>query len=298
MKDIKRILIALDFTEMDQYLIGFLSKNKQLFTNLEQAYFIHVERDLGSEESDKPIDEVLMQKEKNEVSSLDDEWLKSRASFHIIEGDPLKEILNWSEIKKVDLLMVGHKKLENGSGILMQRLARKIRTSVLVIPPKNIEVHKLLIPLDFSDHSEQAIKLAVQIGDLAKDSELVGHHLFQVPTGYTKTGKTYEEMETIMHGHAETNFNNFLKKCKISENKIQKRIEHSKFSTVSDTIIQTSQDLQSDMIIIGSKGQTFASWVLLGSIAERLIVKNYRAALLIVKKKNENFGFWEAFKKI
>ncbi|MEO9485226.1 MAG: universal stress protein [Ekhidna sp.] len=297
MRKVHRILVALDFTEMDQHLINFLVRNQNLFTDLEQVYFTHVERTLNSEESDEPLDEMLMQKVKDEVFSLDDTWLRSKANFQIIEGDPLKKLLHWSEIKKVDLLMVGRKKPENGSGILMQRLARKIRTSVLVIPPRDIEINKILVSLDFSEHAELALKKALQIAGCTTNPDLTGYHLFQIPSGYTKTGKTYEEMKVIMAQNAETHFTDFLKKCKVSSQKIKPCIEHAKFADIADKVIQASHELKSDMIIIGSKGQTFASWVLLGSIAERLIVKNDEAALLIVKKKNENFGFWQAFKE-
>jgi nucleotide-binding universal stress UspA family protein len=61
-------------------------------------------------------------------------------------------------------------------------------------------------------------------------------------------------------------------------------------SKVSDYIIKVGEELKADLIIVGSKGQTFASWMLLGSVAEKLIVKNRNTALLIVKEPGENHG--------
>ncbi len=300
MIDAKRILVALDFTEMDKYLISFLVNNKALFKNLENAYFIHVETEMSatSDEVGAPIDEVIVEREKSEVLAEGDEWLNERSSFTVVEGNPLKKLLHWADIKKVDLLIVGKKRIENGSGILMQRLARKIKTSVLIVPEKEIKVKDILLSVDFSEHSDLAIGVAKKITNALPESNLVGQHLFQVPTGYTKTGKTFEEMEEIMRGHAETAFNQFLKKNSINSKLIEQRIGESKTARISDKIIETSKELNADLIIIGSKGQTFASWMLLGSIAEKLIVKNNEAALLIVKKKNENFNFWKAFQEI
>ena len=49
---------------------------------------------------------------------------------------------------------------------------------------------------------------------------------------------------------------------------------------------------------MGSKGRTASASILLGSVAEKLVQANNEIPMLILKKKGENMGFFEALFKI
>jgi hypothetical protein len=85
-------------------------------------------------------------------------------------------------------------------------------------------VSNILVPVDFSKHSELALKLADQIKESAPDSNITGCHLFQIPLGYSKTGKTDKEMEVLMRKHAQKDFTRFMKKCGLLKN-VNQRID-------------------------------------------------------------------------
>jgi len=68
---------------------------------------------------------------------------------------------------------------------------------------------KIMVPTDFSDHTEMIYEFSERI---CKDlhAELIPVHIYQVPHGYSKTGKTFEEFSEIMKENANKDFKKFL----------------------------------------------------------------------------------------
>lgn len=53
-----------------------------------------------------------------------------------------------------------------------------------------------------------------------------------------------------------------------------------------------------DLILIGSRGRTKSSAILIGSIVEKVLSMDSDIPMLVVKQKGENMGFFEALMKL
>lgn len=106
------------------------------------------------------------------------------AQARVLAGDPLVKILDEADGIDADLLVVGahgESSLRHALlGSTASRLLRKsVRRPVLVVKQASHEPYRrLLVPVDFSPASHQALRLARQI---APGAELVLLHVFELP---------------------------------------------------------------------------------------------------------------------
>ncbi|MEM6298644.1 MAG: universal stress protein, partial [Bacteroidota bacterium] len=139
---LKRWLVGLDFSETDQRLLDYVAFLAGLLKP-ETVYFIHSPENLDMPEevkaavyqTDQPLDEYFKARMHQEVGDrfegLTDEI---KLEYKVTEGSPLQEILRWSKIKDVDLILVGKKHESGGSGVLPKRLARQAACSIGFVP--------------------------------------------------------------------------------------------------------------------------------------------------------------------
>lgn len=303
MKRFEKVMIGVDLSQMDNILIQKLLLIKDLI-GLEKLYIIHVSKNLALPEEVRthfpdlvaPVDETI----KSEIKLL----MEERDPNHILdyeviveEGNPLPTFLRWAKIKDVDLIIAGRKSTLKGSGSLSKSLAQKAPCSVLFLTERNVldRIEKVLVPLDFSEHSKLIFEFADRIcTDLG--STIVGLHIYEVPHGYYKTGKSYEEFAEIMKGHAQNDFKKFVKKHIEKEFECHFILDDERHA--GELIIDSAKEYGADLIIMGSKGRTASASILLGSVAEKLVQVNNEIPMLILKKKGENMGFFEALFKI
>ena len=138
-----RIMVGIDFTDTDKIVLEYTKMLHRLFKP-SIIYFVHAEEDLDDIPEEildeygadimKPTDESLLERLEKTVGEYFQSTPETHIHCQVVEGGPFKEMLHWSHIKQVDLLVVGKKNIENGKGVLPQRLARKIDASVLFVP--------------------------------------------------------------------------------------------------------------------------------------------------------------------
>ncbi len=298
MKTFDKILVGLDLTEMDQTILKNV-KGLCSLLDIKKWYFVHVSKDLTlpKEIVDKypdllaPVDESIKKSLEKEVreAGLEDE----NYDILIKEGNPVETILRWSKIKDVDLLIMGRKIDLKGSGSLAKDLALKSPTSILFVPEGfSIKpIHNILVPIDFSDYSHIILEVALSMAKKS-DGKVTCYHIYDVPAGYSKTGKSYEEFSQIMLENAKKDCNKLAQKFNLSNMGCEYRLRKDKHE--SQYILEVAKEMQVDLIIMGSRGRTDSSAILLGSVAERLVQVNNLIPTLILKKKGESLGFFEA----
>jgi nucleotide-binding universal stress UspA family protein len=306
MYPIKRILIALDLTEMDATLIhfaAFIVKNSAA----ERLYFVNVIRNFHIPESvlkefpglvDTAIGE---RKEKmkavvQENFQIEDERLKQLKIQYIVkDGAPAKKLLQVAQDSDIDLIIAGRKVALEGSGVLVQRLARRAACSLLIVPEgSQPRVKKVLIPSDFSEDSKLALQAAIAMAARnAPDVQLVVQNVYHVPPGYHYSGKSFEEFTDIMEKHAKKDFKKFIKEIDLKGYKVKDVYSLDKNDNLMTDIYQKAIEIGADGIVMGAKGRTAATALFLGSIAERAIQMNTRFPLMIVRPKGQNAGFMD-----
>lgn len=302
MKHFKKIMIGMDLSSMDETLLVNI-KHLIAVLEIENIYFVHVAKDLSIPEDIKktypdllaPADETIRAGIVHEVKIAGLDNIPHEVL--VKEGNPIETILRWCEIKDVDLLVMGRKPVVSGTGTLAKNLAQRAPTSILFIPEKaNIhEINRILVPVDFSDYSLMTLELAHTIAK-GNHAKILCCHLYDIPGGYSKTGKSHAEFAKLMLEHAKKDFKKFIEKADLGQINCEYILKEDK--SEANYITKLAEKENVDFIIMGSRGRSNSAAILLGSVSERLIQLNNEIPTLVLKKRGENMGFIEALMKL
>jgi nucleotide-binding universal stress UspA family protein len=297
MNPIKRILICLDNSETDEFILRY-SQNILKKANVDAIYFLHVAKSLDIPEDVAakypdllaPLDEAVKQ---NFTFRINNYFEKDSYQIDILEGGITKEILKHAKRKKIDLLIMGHKNGKGTSDVIQRKIAKISNTSLLLIPEIEIVLHPIVVPIDFSKNSAGAMEQAITIAKL-NQVEILAHHVYYVPSGYHKTGKSYEEFAKIMEQNAKEEFKVFIEEFDTEGVKISEHYSLDDNNNPADKISEFAKSKNTGLIIIGSRGRTAMASMVLGSVAEKVISLNKETPLLIIKDKDENMDLLDA----
>lgn len=145
---------------------------------------------------------------------------------------------------------------------------------------------KIIVPVDFSEQSEQALKVAAS---LAKqyNSEILALHMLDlnpvIVTPVTKNTSTEELFFYIKL--AEKKFHDFLKKPYLKDIKITPIIKHFK---VFSEINEVANEHNADLIIMGSHGSDGVNEFFIGSNTEK-VVRHSDIPVMVIKNIIDNF---------
>lgn len=302
MKYFSKAMIGLDLTEMDDILIQktivFLK-----FLGVKKCYFVHVAKNLAIPQEILDNHPELLTPSDESIEATIGDKLKQHnfpedIEIFAEEGENQLEIfLRWARIKDVDLIIMGRKETLDGSGSLAKGIAKKAPCSILMLQEKRSPglPKKIMVPTDFSDHTEMIYQFSERIcQDL--EAELVPVHLYQVPHGYSKTGKSFEEFSEIMKQNANKDFKKFLQKN--NHRDLECHFVLNENGDEGKLLLDEAFNIGADMILLGSRGRTKSAAILLGSVAEKLVMANNVLPMLIFKKKGETVGFFDALFRI
>jgi nucleotide-binding universal stress UspA family protein len=146
---------------------------------------------------------------------------------------------------------------------------------------------KILVPTDFSDHAEYALKVAAQIAR-ENDGEIFLLHLLDLPThGNDAVGNAAEVPEVMF----------FMKKVHERFDEL-KNADYLEGLTVSEAvqfdrafegIIKTSKEHNIDLIVMGSHGASGFQEMFIGSNTEK-VVRTSDVPVLVIKKEQGSFN--------
>jgi nucleotide-binding universal stress UspA family protein len=244
------------------------------------------------------ITEKAISERKQEIIKLVREKFKCDGilpRFIIRQGQATKEVMKFAATEKMDLIIVGRKNEKISDGVLVQRLARRVGCSLLIIPKgQKLKFGKVLVPIDFSSYSKMALEKAVDISNKSsQDVQIIVQNVFNVPSGYHYAGKTYEEFAAIMKKHAQSDYENFIQDLDLSKINIRTTYTLDKEDDVIDEIHKKSKKIKADLIIIGAKGRTSATALFIGSKAEKLLHLDTKIPVLVVRPKGKRAGIIE-----
>jgi len=155
------------------------------------------------------------------------------------------------------------------------------------LKPKQMKFKKIIVPIDFSEHSDYALEAA---SILAKKSgaEILALHMLELSDSLLlKADDVQNEKALFYLKLAEKRFSEFLQKSYLKGVKVTPMVKHYKvFSEVS----QVAEDHSVDLIVMGSHGTSGFSELFMGSNTER-VVRNATLPVLVIKKKPKNLKF-------
>jgi nucleotide-binding universal stress UspA family protein len=299
MYQIKKLIVCLDRSDLDETLVKFASFVASI-NQTEKVYFTNVIRNLNIpkevlKEFPNLIENMVEERKAQMKSIVDanfDKNLDTQIALVVKEGQLSKKILKLAHDKSADMIIVGRKVTLPGTSVITQRLARRASCSLLIVPEGSVpKVDKLLVPSDFSDYSKDAMEQAILISEKrGTEVEIVCQNVFSVPSGYHFTGKSYEEFTAIMQTHAEINYKKFIRKIDTKGVSITPIYTKDEDEDPVEDILTKALDINADGIIIGAKGRTAATALFIGSLAERLIQLNDKLPLMVTRPKGKNAG--------
>lgn len=287
MQNLNKFLVCLDSSPLDEHIIRYSSMVAEL-AGCEKVYFVHI----AQKNLSLKIKKYFQEKIETHFSA------KCDTEMQIHQGKNAVQILKWSEFDIVDLVILGIKPKTESTGRHAARLINEAQCSVLLVPPTaKLELSRVIIPLDFSGSALTALNAALNIKEKT-GVEVLLHHVYFVPSGYTHTGKSYEEMAEIMNKNKLREYEQFKREQSLDESKYEVIFELDDDQNPSDNIYEMAKERKADMIIVASRGRTKLASMLKGSTAVNLISYDRDIACLVVKNKSENMGFFEALLKI
>ena len=145
---------------------------------------------------------------------------------------------------------------------------------------------KIIVPVDFSEHSEYALKAAAKLAK-KNNSEVLALHMLEM-SDFMLTGAGEEPQKVIYFLKlAEKRFETFLKKDYLNGIKVTPIVKHFKvFSEVNDVAKKNNADL----IVMGSHGVSGAKEFFVGSNTER-VVRNADIPVLVIKNDITEVNF-------
>lgn len=292
---IKKIMVGLDFTIMDQLLIRYLYAVIERLAPT-KIYFIHVKPVLNVPKDVKiafpqlkePQEKQLKNAMKKEVETVfKKKSVQFDIAYTITEGAPITQITQHAATKNIDLLIVGRKNDLKGSGIVPQQLARQLSCSVLFVPEMVAQTawDEILVPVDFSDFAKNALELAIYYSQNHPDTTIYCQHIYDLPSGFYLTEKSKEEMCRSLKNFYTDGYNDFIKLIDLEDVHLKPIFTCDKNHNTANLVLDTAHKTGAKLIIVGAHGKNWVNRLLLGSFTEKLIQNNGSVPLLVVKKR-------------
>lgn len=288
------ILVGLDFSTMDTHLLEHLP----LYAAGEESpnlHFLHVNYAgqfpvlVGDRyqrlEPDPSASLVAMESMISEVQPRLDLG-HFNTSFKVLEGTITRQLLAYANDSNIDLTIMGRKKHPAGTGVAAHRYLRGSEGSVLFVPEhRSPEMNKVLVATDFSDYSVAVINKTVDL--LLQQPETPELHLvnvFDVPTDLAyRISRTEGQFSRIIRENVESVVPDFLKRIDFKgiPHKMH-LIENTRYNSAQH-LIDFADTIDTDLMVIGARGHSIVSALLLGSVAERVLRYNDRLPLLVIR---------------
>jgi universal stress protein A len=148
-------------------------------------------------------------------------------------------------------------------------------------------INKILCPVDFSDYSNAALEMALQIAEANKASL---HLIYVLPKmnyyDWTLTGTMpliEDDLFEQLDKNAREQLNKLVEKYKSEHPQIIITAEMDELNNPADGVLNAAKTFKADMIVMGSHGRKGFDRILMGSVAES-VMRNAECSVVIYKK--------------
>lgn len=265
----RKILVPLDGSELAEKVLPFVQSLAASFGSDVHLVFVSE----ASEEWGRVIDSYL----KGLTAHLAGAGIRTRSA--VLFGRPAEELLDYSELNKVDLIAMATHGRSGVSrwavGSVTDKIVRGATVPVLVCPagssPESAEpassFRRFLLPLDGSKLAEGAIPMVAQLAQ--------------------KLGAEVVLLSVVEQANLESRAQNYL-------NRICKRLQRRKIDTAVEVkagmpaqqILESASTHEIDLIALSTHGRGGVSRWILGSVADK-VVRTARCAVLLTRTSIE-----------
>lgn len=145
---------------------------------------------------------------------------------------------------------------------------------------------KILVPTDFSDHAEYALKTAAQIAR-ANDSEIILVHMLELPHEASDALGSGSDIPEIMFfkNKAIQNLDDLMDSPFLDGLNVSEAVH---FASATEGIVTLARKHAADFIIMGSHGASGYKEMYIGSKAEK-VVRTSDVPVMVIKNDTPNF---------
>jgi len=271
----RRVVVALARSEGDLELLEYARHIAEL-TPAAVFQFVHV---LDWPATDRDPASVVPhdQAHANIAATVAQYFPRPGCDSHVLSGSLLDRLLEFAVEEQSDLLLVGHHRGRSGRRSLARRLAMQAPCSLLMVPRGSPpSIRRILCAVDFSEHSALALSTATLIAQRAGLAECLALHV---------------NFETQTIGREPAALERFTAPLELHGVHVRPFFEQG--PSVAQSAVRVAQFEQVDLIVAGTRGESRAASVLLGSVSEQLL-EDTPIPLLIVKQRGERISLLEA----
>ena len=134
-----------------------------------------------------------------------------------------------------------------------------------------IDIKRILVPLDFSEHAGAILDWATHLAE-EHGSRILLLHVYHLPVEFQQLEGAYlpaDFWSNVKH-EAEQQLGRFAEQVRARGIEVDAYVREGYPATV---IVEEAAGLDADLIVIGTHGHTGLKHLLLGSIAERVVQK-------------------------
>lgn len=278
----KRFVVGLSRTESDRGLAAYARQLADLGLGrwFEFVHAIHPDSPPGEIAAAQQFLDRLVQ------GAFAGAPIGVEATARVLPGIRIDVLLDEATRSHAGVLLVGHRRSHNGRRSLARRLAMVAPSSIWLIPdeaPKTIRT--ILAPVDYSDHSADALRVAATVARAAGVASLRVLHVAFDPATIR-----YEEHALEASADNARHMRDFL--AGIDTDRLAVQAQYEEGSDAARTILRIAAERATDLLVLSTRGRSRAASILLGSVTAKVMAES-PIAVLAVKHFGAAMGLFE-----
>jgi universal stress protein E len=204
--------------------------------------------------------------------------------YEVRTGKPFAELIIARRAWQADLIVVGGASQSEGHflGSTSERVVRKAMVPVMVAKkPLSAGAKTFLVPTDFSDCARKAAEEAIMLAESFRGRIIFFHVVDLYPlysVGYADDFGVSVPLPPPPPQVLESAWQDFLSGLPLEKVDWGKYTEEGEAATA---IVHEAEQRQADVIVMGTHGRTGLEYMLLGSVAEKVVRKAHCPVLTI-----------------
>lgn len=297
---INKILCPLDFSKCSRVALkNAIELAKKVKGELHLFHAVLLYENDSYRPDDRIPDNIVSYELIEEIANQKLKDLASEQAFSIITASArgfsaAEEILNYASEKGIDLIMMGTHGRTAVSHLLLgsvaERVIRLAKCPVMTFrqEAKSLGEHrKILVPIDFSDHSRLAVRYALELAGFYR-ADLTLFHTFEQsfhPSFYASGNTPIFKIDSGLKQRATeamTQLRNEFGKLEIPTHFVLAE------GTAYLEIVEYAKKEGFDLLVIASQGLRGLAHFLIGSTAEK-VIRHAEVPVLTVKLQEKDF---------
>ncbi|MDD4226343.1 MAG: universal stress protein [Mariniphaga sp.] len=299
----EKLLVCLDLTDMDDYLIRYANYLVNTF-QAKSVKFIHVmdnyefPEDLSEafeDDDERSLEELFLEEVNEKVEKHFEGRNGIKPEVVVEEGHTVERIVKFASKNSIDLALLGKKIDYEGKGGVVTKIIGLIPSSVLLITESTpYEYKKIMVHTRFEKPSAVAYQAAAYFKEHTR-AVIEFHHVYKLPYNYFPVQKPKEmkKLRVRFEPHISKRYSKFLKKFKLpSDTPFQFSINVK--GDEAQSIYSYAQKNKIDLVVTGTRVKSHLANLIMDSTSEKLAGVDKDVPVLIVKDVKEFVGFFKA----